>query len=344
MKRALLVSALALLPLPVQAQVDPSGDEMAFLWMLNRARNNPQRYASENGLGTLLDGVLARPPLAWNGFLNSSARFKSQEMADNDYFAHLSAVTGKWPNLLAREHGYPLHTGLADAANNIESLAAGFPMTALEALKLLIEDAGVVPPGHRYHLLATGPSAAFWAQHRECAIGYGFNASSTYDNYYSVHSGYRNADSAWLTGVVYNDANGNGLYDSGEGLSGVTVSATGPANLMATTNAAGGWSIAVTAGSWAVSCTGGAFSGTSNANATVAGNNVEIDFESGTAAGDVDFGATPPVPQPPGSDDGDDSGGGGGCSGSPNGSAASLLPLAAAFGLLLTARVLARAV
>lgn len=343
MPRALLVSALILLPLPVQAQVDPTADEMAFLWTLNRARNNPQRYATENGLGTLLDGVAARPSLAWNGFLNSSSRFKSQEMADNDYFAHLSPVTGKWPNLLAREHGYPLNSGLSDGSNNIESLAAGFPMTALEALRLLIEDDGVVPPGHRYHLLATGPSAAFWAQHRECGIGYGFNAGSTYRNYYSIHTGYRTADSAWLTGVVYADLNANGLYDAGEGLAGVAVDATGPANLSTVTNAAGGWSIAVTAGTWAVSCSGGAFAGTSNADATVGANNVEIDFKSGTAAGDVDFGATPPVISPPGPGGDDDDSGGGGCSGSPAGASSSMLPAVLALIVLLTARGLARA-
>jgi hypothetical protein len=203
---------------------------------------------------------------------------------------------------MARDNGYLLHTSLPDTTNNIESLAAGTALNTLTALRLLLEDSGVVPPGHRYHLLATGPSAAFWLAHRELGVGAAFNASSTYDNYFALHTGYRNADSAWLTGVVYSDANGNGRFDLGEGVAGVTIAATGPGTLNATSNAAGGWSLAVTAGTWNLSASGGAFIGTSTGSAAVSTQNIEVDFESGTAAAEVGFanqGSPPPPPPPP---------------------------------------------
>ena len=50
------------------------------------------------------------------------------------------------------------------------------------------------------------------------------------------------SNSAYLTGVVYNDANGNGLYDVGEGVSGVMVTVDGAA-CMAVTSASGGYSV-----------------------------------------------------------------------------------------------------
>lgn len=289
---------------------DPAADEQAFIYELNRARNNPQRYASENGLGSLLDGIAATPPLAVNMNLLASSGFKAVEMATNDYFAHQSAVTGDWPNKIERDNGYLLNTGLIDGANNVESLAAGTTVTALQALRMLLEDAGVSPPGHRYHLLATGPGASFWLQHVEIGVGHAFNGSSTYDNYYAIHTGYRNSNPAWITGVVYNDANANGRYDQGEGIAGVTVTATGPSTLNVTSNAAGGWSIQAGAGSWTVTATGGTFVGTSTGNVTVASDNVEVDFESGTAAAEVGF-----ANQPGGTGTGGGGGGGGSSSG-----------------------------
>ena len=266
----------------------PTANEQAMIYELNRARANPQRYAAEQSLGTLLDGIIARPPLAVNNDLVSSARFKSEEMATNNYFAHQSAVTGDWPNKIARDHGYPLHTSLSDTANNIESLAAGYS-NVFTALAGLIEDQGVSPPGHRYHLLATGPSASFYAQFREVGVGYAFNASATYQRYYSIHTGYRNSDFPFITGVVYNDTNGNGRYDQGEGLSGVTITATGPSTLQATSNAQGGWTIAASTGTWNLSCSGGAFAGTATATANVSSDNIEVDFASGRSVGEVDF-------------------------------------------------------
>jgi len=44
-------------------------------------------------------------PLAANGYLNAIARIRSQEMADYDYFAHTSPVTGENVFDLMTRHG-----------------------------------------------------------------------------------------------------------------------------------------------------------------------------------------------------------------------------------------------
>ncbi|MBK9973908.1 MAG: hypothetical protein IPP14_03945 [Planctomycetes bacterium] len=281
-----LAGALALAGGSLCAQ--PTANEQAMVYELNRARNNPQRYDTEQSLGGLLTGIAASQPLVVNSNLFASARFHADEMATNNYFGHQSAVTGDWPNKMARDAGYPLHSSLSNTANNIESLGAGYADVQV-CLRALIEDNGVSPPGHRYHLLATGPSASFYLQMREVGTGYAFNAGSTYQRYYAVHTGYRNADSAWLTGVVYTDSNGNGRYDQGEGLSGVTITASNGTPVQTTTNAQGGYAIAVAAGNWAVTCAGGSFAGTGTANVVVSTLNVACDFASGRSEGEVDF-------------------------------------------------------
>ena len=284
-----IASCLSMFAASLAAQQAPTADEMAFIYELNRARQNPPRYAAENALGTLLDLVTPRPPLALNENLVQSARFHTDEMSSIPYyFGHQSQVTGDWPNKMARDAGYPLNSTLPNNTNNIESLAAGLS-TPAATLRLLIEDLNQTPPGHRYHLLATGPNASFYAQFREVGVGHSFNASAPYQHYYAIHTGYRNTDPVRMFGVVYDDANSNGRYDSGEGLSGVTVDATGPSTLQTTTNAQGAYVFDVTAGSWAVTCSGGAFSGTSNASVTVGTDNVEVDFASGRTAGERDF-------------------------------------------------------
>jgi parallel beta-helix repeat protein len=154
-------------------------------------------------------------------------------------------------------------------------------------LVLLIEDAGVVPPGHRIQLLGMD---SFFAGHREIGVGYGFNNSATFKNYWAIHTAVRDATVAapqFLTGVVFNDVNGNRRYDLGEGLAGVTVS-NGTTSVL--TNGAGGWSMFVTPGVYTVTASGGSLVGAPSAKVTVASNvNVEVDFISGFPIGEVNF-------------------------------------------------------
>jgi hypothetical protein len=81
----------------------------------------------------------------------------------------------------------------------------------------------------------------------------------------------------FITGVVYHDTNGNGIYDAGEGIGGAIVTIAG-GSYYAVSSASGGYAIPVPAnsGKWTVTAAAGA--ATLSGNATVAGDSVKLDF------------------------------------------------------------------
>jgi Ca2+-binding RTX toxin-like protein len=202
--------------------------------------------------------------VAVNAALTESATFKADEIADNGYFAHQSTVTGMWPNELARSHGYPLPPEFPDEANNIESLHSGSP----DPFAVVGSFAG--SPSHRYHVFGQD----WFGTHVEVGIG-----RSTDENVWVVHTGYRSVPGSFLTGTVFDDVDGDGHMDAGEGLARVTIEVGGVGST--TTNAGGGYSIRVPPGSHRIKATGGGFSGTSTGRFTMAGYNVGADFVSG---------------------------------------------------------------
>ncbi|HBO44988.1 MAG TPA: hypothetical protein DD670_13875 [Planctomycetaceae bacterium] len=257
-------------------------EEQFFVYLLNRVRHDPVTYQIEQGVPVDLSYVTPRPPLAVNDSLFASAGFHADEMATYNYFAHRSPVTGHWPNKMARDKGYALPASWSSDANYIESLAAGRP-GAVATLYDLIVDEGYSSPLHRNHLLGIGD---FSAADREIGVGHACNAASKYKDYWAIHATRCDPAGQFLTGVVYQDKNGNHQYNLSEGLGGVTVSANG---LTTTTNSEGGWSIRVTNGTYRVSASGGTFSGTGTVPVNVSGDNVEVDFLSGLDTGYVDF-------------------------------------------------------
>ena len=217
-----------------------TAEEQQFVYLLNLARHDPVAYQREAGLAVDLSGIAPRPPLAVNDRLMRSASVRSDEMAEHDYFGHQSPVTGDWPNKVARDQGYALPSGWSDDTNYIESIAAGdWYDQAAAPFNALIVDQGLPTAAHRRHLLGVD---AFYAENREIGVGYATNPASTYSRYWTVHIARQESADVFLTGVVFADGNGNGRYDAGEGLPEVTVQAAGR---VATTNEAGGFSLAV---------------------------------------------------------------------------------------------------
>jgi Calx-beta domain-containing protein len=282
-------SELQLESLESRVLLSIGAEEQLFVYLLNLARSDPEGYATEEGFTESLAGIAPQPPLAVNDLLFDSAGFHAEEMADNDYFGHTSQVTGDQPNKMAIDAGYPLPWD--SNGNQIESIGAGYgnppvgvaPTDAPKALQLLLEDIGLITPGHRIHLL--GMSG--WQSHRDIGAGYGFNNSSTLKNYWSIHTAYENTSDLFLTGVAYNDNNNNDRYDLNEGLAGVTITTTAGTTQ---TNAQGGWSLPITDGDYTVTATGGSFDGTGSILVRVDGANMEIDFISGDTAGVANFG------------------------------------------------------
>lgn len=306
--RIFALAVLLVLPATLCAQQQPTAAEAAFIYELNRARQNPGRYDTENALGGIITGVTPQPPLALNLSLVESASWHAQDIETFRYFAHQrpAAQGGQYPNWMARHKwkgpspasAYPLVTSWIDDANYIESLAgiwSSAPVTyaANDALKALIIDYDLVQagyaPGHRQHLLGMTPHNESM---REVGTGYIEGAGQpgyTYGAYWAIHTGRRDTDPVWLMGVVYDDANNNGRFDQGEGLSGVTVSATGSTTNSVQTGTAGMYMMQVSAGTTNLTCSGGGFGGTATRSITVGTANLAVDFASGRSSGELNF-------------------------------------------------------
>jgi len=269
-KRLLLGTAAALILAAAvpggagAADLDPIAQhQQALLAELNRARWGPAAWGEAHGIN--LSRVLPQPPLALNPELTGSANFKAGEMAEHDYFAHLSPVTGKWPNQLAIEWGYPLHSALGVYVNTIESIACG----GLDPLPSLLAS------HHREHLLE-------W-EHLEIGVGFGFDPSSSCRYHWAIHTGYRAGSTpVSITGTVFDDLDGDGIMDPGEGLPGVTITVEGVGSVV--TNEGGGYSIAVPPGRHLISASGPRFRDRSSAVVVVGEFNVGADFISGVTA------------------------------------------------------------
>ena len=158
----------------------------------------------------------------------------------------------------------------------------------------LMADWGVPDLDHRMNLLNTDAS---YPVYREIGISAVPSSISNFGPLVITEDFGTPADSgtAYLVGVVYNDANGNGAYDEGEGLGGVTVTPDGT-NYYAVTTSTGGFTIPLPAsgsGTLTITASGGGLGG--NRVKTVsytAGTNVKVDF---TTADPVSVAPTAPA-------------------------------------------------
>jgi uncharacterized protein YkwD len=104
------------------------------------------------------------------------ARARAEDMRDRAYFSHTNP-DGCGPNYLVTQAGYvlPAYYSTAPPANNIESIAAGYP-TPTAAWQGWLSS-----PPHRAHLLAEND---FFARQVEYGIGYA--SGGPYQHYWVV--------------------------------------------------------------------------------------------------------------------------------------------------------------
>jgi hypothetical protein len=133
--------------------------------------------------------------------------------------------------------------------------------------------------GHRRHLLAI--DAAFRDQNA-AGVGIVQNGSGTYQDYYTIDTAQGTDTRPYLTGVVYDDLNGNGKYDIGEGLGGVTVTAQGGGST--TTFDAGGYSLQLNPGTYTVTFSGGGLPASVSQTVSVGAANYRLNLTSGSVS------------------------------------------------------------
>ncbi len=267
----------------LSAGLQPTAQEQLLLQQLNAVRADPAAYGRSIGLD--LSGVAPAQPLAFSPILESTARAHSQDMNDQNFFGHNSSA-GQTPDARMTAAGF-------DWEKWGESIAAGFPSSA-SALQALIVDQGVPDLGHRLHLLAM--TSLFQGQN-QAGVGIA-SGSGSYGTYYTIDTALASGDgNSFLTGVVYNDAHGNGSYGVGEGLGGVTVTASNGAST--TTFGSGGYSLELAPGTYTVTFSGGGLSSAVTRGVTVGGQNVEVDVTNPRAAAAA-VAAPPAAPVPAG--------------------------------------------
>ncbi len=156
--------------------------EEAFVF-LNKVRVNPSHFKSD--IGYFMKSIKPKHELKWNNILAKVAEQKAMDMANKNYFSHVSK-DGKGINIMIHKAGYELNSDwIKDRKDNsFESISAGSE-TAIKSIINLIIDANVKGLGHRKHLLGMNDWYGMMID-----IGIGFvscsNTNSTYNSYCCV--------------------------------------------------------------------------------------------------------------------------------------------------------------
>jgi len=205
-----LAGTFCLAAVPSQYTTDgtPAGLEEEIRWRVNRGRFDT---ASENQTrGTAYTDVPASAgPLAPNQCLTLAARHQSEDMATHNVFQHETVPGSAYYNPTNQPEPWDRMQAEGYSWNNAgENIAAGY--SGAEAAYVGWWNSA----GHRQNMYNSAL--------REIGNGYYYWSSSTYGSYYTMDLG-SSGNNCFLTDTLFRDANTNGLYDQGEGISGVSV-------------------------------------------------------------------------------------------------------------------------
>ncbi len=300
-----LVVAAGFSPAIAQTQYsigNPTNEQQYMLELINRARANGGAEAARLGLGGLQEGPPSIngeswtiqnsvQPLSWNPLLFNCAQNHATNLNNADQFflgGSPHTFGGMTPGERIAAAGYsmanyngpttasgffpgPENVAEAESQGGGPFVGARLIAGVLNAHDNLFTDQTVPGRGHR--------NTTMLAFFREIGIGISVGKDNQdnpgqpngqWDSLYIVQNfGAQTSQTPFVTGVVYQDTNGNGFYDPGEGIGGIRVDVTGT-GFFAVTSPSGGYSVPVPGnGSYTVTFSGGTFPATQT-NATVA--------------------------------------------------------------------------
>ncbi|EAR20796.1 CAP domain-containing protein [Nitrococcus mobilis] len=228
-------------------------------------------------------------PLAFDGDLNESSENHSSWMIETDTFSHTGA-NGSSPGDRMEAAGYNF-TGSWAWAENI----AGMSIRAPEGLQDEVQQLHNMlmnSEGHRANLLNDS--------YREIGIGFEVGQFDSFEGAVVTQNFARTASDSFLTGVAFDDQDGDKHYDIGEGLSGFTINAqnnlTGAVETT-TTNPAGGYALELASGDYTVSFSANGFA-TTSFQTSIGNQNVKLDLVDPTTSGDTPISTPQPTPEP----------------------------------------------
>lgn len=272
---------------------NPSAEEQMHLELINRARANPKAEARIYGLSSVTEGVTdtskmstnAMQPLTFNYKLYLAAKGHSKDMADNEYFAHYSQGSGKSPFDRIEDQGYNYASGGENLAYTATTASIDKGESSIKLHGDLFIDEGYPGRGHRVNILSP--------KFKEVGISLAFGIrKSRFNSYYVTDDFASSADSTcrFITGVVYDDNDGDKFYTIGEGVKDVQIAIQDTSSTTKTANA-GGYGIPVEDGTYTVTFTHNTLGSYTKA-VTVNGNSVKLDvlasqFASGSTSDDT---------------------------------------------------------
>src|SRR5579883_357702 len=274
---------------------DPTPEEQYILELINRARANPkaegdslaatndqnikfqfqnQSPPTASQVKTEFSSYPSRPPLAINASLISAARGHSQDMLTYAYQGH-DNHDGTTFDVRIRNAGY---TGTGYLGENVFAYGTD-PHDAHQEFQC---DFGNYPGiGHRHNIMNFDGSDPIYNE-----IGLGcLKGSNGGVGPFITTEDFGQSNTTFILGVVYNDANHNGFYDVGEGVSGVTITVQG-GQYYAVSSTSGGYAIPYS-GSGSVKVTAALTGGSQSQTITVNGQNVKVDFAVNGLPGEV---------------------------------------------------------
>ena len=225
-----------------------SAAEQYQLELINRARLDPLGEVQRNPeVGSLNQGLAPgrldaapKQPLAPNAQLAAASEAHGRWMLDANTFSHTGA-RGSSPRDRAEAEGY----GLIRPSGIWENIALWGSFPTVDGNAAMAEHhAGLfASPGHRVNLLDPAPREIGIAQ----VIGTytardGAGVLRDFPTSMLVNKFGLEGEAVFLTGVAFDDADGDGFYSIGEGRSGVTFAAQGES---ARTPGSGGYALAL---------------------------------------------------------------------------------------------------
>ena len=269
----------------------PTPLDQYMLELINQSRANPSAAAAKLGIG-LNDGLAAgtisataKQPLAFNEDLIDAAHKHSAWMLATDTFSHTGAGGSTAGGRMAAE-GYAGSTW----GENI-AITWGSGKVPSQSVVDGLENGLFKSPGHRTNIMKdTFNEIGIGVEGGEYKGSPGVTATQDFGK----------KASAYLTGVSFDDKDGDNFYDVGEGLAGVQIKATSSTGQSYSVSGwdAGGWQMAVPQGSYTLTFSGGGLAAPVVKTATVGTSNVKVDLNSDAAPAPAPTPSPTPTPAP----------------------------------------------
>ncbi|SDY27301.1 CAP domain-containing protein [Nitrosomonas sp. Nm33] len=222
-------------------------------------------------------------PLAFDGDLNEAAENHSSWMIATDTFSHTGAGGSSAGDRMGAA-GYTF-SGAWTWGENIGWRSTSAPAGLVDEVEQL-HTSLMNSSGHRANILNDN--------FREIGVGLEVGPYSSYEGAFVTQDFAKTATNPFLTGVAFDDLDGDKHYDINEGLGNFTVSAKNNATGIVTTtqtSSAGGYELELASGNYTVSFAGNGFT-TTTQQVSIGSKNIKQDLI------DPVTGDSTPVPVP----------------------------------------------